>query len=976
MRPLKLEMSAFGSYGGLEVVDFSGMSREIFLITGDTGAGKTTIFDGMMYALYDETSGGKRDGSMMRSQYAALDAETFVRLTFLYRGEVYQIRRNPEYKRPGKRKSASGERKLVKEAANVELILPDGKVFPGKKRETDEKIVEIIGLDASQFRQVAMLSQGDFLKLLHAESKERKEIFSKIFHTKLYRQMQERLYEKAQELKEVLREKEEAAFHEIRTVKYQPQSSLASRWEQQKTSGSLFLEEVLGLLEEISAEDRQEMERIEGERAACRKRRESLEETERIRQKAKQAGQRLTEQRQQVKTREELLLQTEERAKQVEEELLQEKAVLSEQEPKLSETMVRLRDGLAKSERLQQKKRMLETKEKEKQELEGQKKKNQDVRQEIQEKEEKNQDFLDKVKDLAADQVREEARLEDLRQKKDRLLTYREQLEDLKKQAACVEKARASFGKAHEKAKICEKAYEQKYQLFFREQAGILAAGLQEGEACPVCGSKEHPHKAQADCKAPSQKEVEEAREHRDKAEKERQKAQNRFISEKQKLQTQAEHLNKQGRELFEREDFQILSEETLQFDEQIWEDVDKKCGNVDKMLTKTAENVDKIRKLEKQKQICQKNLEVLKGNLEKLKEREEQLEEQLRETIIACEKLTGEIHIFAEEIRFLDTQEAQKQLQECEKALEDQRRRVEKKQIEKDAVSRKLHRMRGENEAQKEQISESEKEEKAAKEAYENSCRLLGIEGEETLSLFIEEEKAKDRLFEEQYRNLFHQVQTNSQAKNNLHKIWKEQGKLQKQYLLYSDLSRTANGTLQGTKKVGFETYVQRQYFRQIIHSANKRLARMNHQQFILQCREMEHLGTQGQAGLELDVYHFLNQSVRDVKTLSGGESFMAALAMALGLADVIQNEAGAIRLDTMFVDEGFGSLDDEARKQAVSVLLELSGDRLVGIISHVNELKEQIENKILVSKDSRGSHISVEFSRNEIAGTGGISV
>ena len=191
MKPIKLTMSAFGSYAGKEVVDFSKLQSGLFLITGDTGAGKTTIFDAITYALYDKTSGGRRDGSMMRSQYAENDVETYVEFEFLYRGELYTIHRNPEYYREGKRKKADGTLGMVKESSKVSLLMPDGTEFRGKKKEVDQKIEEIIGLDVNQFTQICMIAQGDFLKLLHAESKERKKIFSRIFQTKYYWLVQE-----------------------------------------------------------------------------------------------------------------------------------------------------------------------------------------------------------------------------------------------------------------------------------------------------------------------------------------------------------------------------------------------------------------------------------------------------------------------------------------------------------------------------------------------------------------------------------------------------------------------------------------------------------------------------------------------------------------------------------------------------------------------------------------------------------------
>ena len=190
------------------------------------------------------------------------------------------------------------------------------------------------------------------------------------------------------------------------------------------------------------------------------------------------------------------------------------------------------------------------------------------------------------------------------------------------------------------------------------------------------------------------------------------------------------------------------------------------------------------------------------------------------------------------------------------------------------------------------------------------------------------------------------------------LKKLEEVDGGLRKEYETVSRLSKTANGTLSGSVKLDFETFVQRQYFKQIIQAANQRLVRMTSGEFLLQCREIENLGNQGQAGLDLDVYDMTGDSVRDVRTLSGGESFMASLSMALGLSDIVQNTAGAVSIETMFVDEGFGALDDEAREEAIRVLTDLAGERrLVGIISHVNELKEQIERKLIITKTEQGS-------------------
>ena len=255
MRPVRLTMSAFGSYAGVQEIDFTKIHSGLFLITGDTGAGKTTIFDAIMYALYDRTSGGRRDGNMMRSQYASEDTDTYVEYVFSYRSQEYTVRRNPEYLRVGKRRKADGSLRYVKETAKVSLLLPDGREYQGKKRETDQKIQEIIGLDAGQFTQIAMIAQGDFLKLLHAESKERKKIFSQIFQTQIYWRIQEALKEKGKDLYIALKESEADIRREMERVEPEDadRQDLAEQWEElcelSMPEGEKVLEVVKNFLE-------------------------------------------------------------------------------------------------------------------------------------------------------------------------------------------------------------------------------------------------------------------------------------------------------------------------------------------------------------------------------------------------------------------------------------------------------------------------------------------------------------------------------------------------------------------------------------------------------------------------------------------------------------------------------------------------------------------------------------------------------
>ncbi|HPU62987.1 MAG TPA: SMC family ATPase, partial [Mobilitalea sp.] len=254
MKPIYIKMSAFGSYAGEEVIDFTGINNGIFLITGDTGAGKTTIFDAITYALYDRTSGGKRDGVMMRSQYAADDVRTFVEFKFQYRGETYIINRSPRQNRISKRRNKDGEYVLTTEQAAVTLIMPDGQPFRGNIKETNQKIVDIIGLDADQFTQIAMIAQGEFLKLLHASSKERKEIFGKIFNTRIYWLIEEELKRRANEVYIALEDNKKAIVRELEDVQLIKDSSLTELWNEMGRFTETDPEKQLEMLKQVIKE--------------------------------------------------------------------------------------------------------------------------------------------------------------------------------------------------------------------------------------------------------------------------------------------------------------------------------------------------------------------------------------------------------------------------------------------------------------------------------------------------------------------------------------------------------------------------------------------------------------------------------------------------------------------------------------------------------------------------------------------------
>lgn len=877
MRPRKLTMSAFGSYAGCEVIDFSRLNGGLFLITGDTGAGKTTIFDAVTYALYDRTSGGKRDGSMMRSQYAAEDTDTFVELEFSYRGEGYVIRRNPEYMRAGKRKNKDGTPKLVKESSKVSLLLPDGTEFQGKKREIDKKIEEIIGLDVNQFTQIAMIAQGDFLKLLHAESKERRKIFSQIFRTKLYWQMQEELADRTKQLYVSLEQKRRDCKREMEQASVPESGEYGEQWRQLCSLEMPPMQEVCELLEQIVSQDKQRETESEKQCTCLQKQIDGLnlhiqaqEETNRLFERLEtyiEEKQRLDEQKKEIEAYKEQLTcaARAEKVQPFEKEWLRVGNELKRQQEDVKNTKTWLETYLPQGEQLQA----------QYQEMTAQRKEQEPVLQ------------------------RRLQRLTDTLPHLQRMRTLQEQYKNAEKKLA----------QSMEMCRELSQRYEELYQRFFEEQAGVLAAKLEDGKPCPVCGSVHHPKKAQAQENAPNQDDVEQAKQRRDKAETQRAQITEEFQAIKGQLMAEEKLLE------------EFAGAETNGSDCMDEQQLKQQIKGLEQQLKTLREEEQR---LERQVRKFAEERERKSGQLENQQSRLEMLMRQHKETENA----------FVQELKrqgFETSYETAKQWLSMRERLQKKVRAYEETVLQQTARIESL---------------QSQLEGKKPVDLHESKTKL-------------ERDTAELKVQKEEHLRLHLAYQRNKEALTHLRKYSEERNGLQTRYEMLNNLSRTANGQLSGSVKLDFETYVQRRFFKQIIAAANRRLAKMTDNEFILQCREIENLSSQGQAGLDLDVYHLVNDSVRDVKTLSGGESFLAALAMALGLSDIVQNNAGAISLETMFVDEGFGSLDDVSRERAVRILQELAGEKaLVGIISHVNELKEQIDCQLHVTRTDRGSH------------------
>lgn len=882
MRPIRLTMSAFGSYSAVEVIDFTKVQGGLFLITGDTGAGKTTVFDAITYVLYDRTSGGARDGNMMRSQYASGDTDTYVEYVFSYRGKEYTVRRNPEYMRTGKRKNADGSVRLVKETAKVSLLMPGGTEFRGRKREVDQKIEEIIGLDAGQFTQIAMIAQGDFLRLLHAGSRDRKKIFSRIFQTGIFWHVQEELKEKGKVLYAGLKENEADIKREMERVDESAawisaagesgDSGTADVWRELTVQDMPAAKEVIRALEGIINEGRKNEKRLSDEEEKLRT------ESDRILADI--------EKKQETNRLFELL-----------EQAVEKEQLLKEQQEKYNE----MKTEAGKGERAERARALEIQALRTKKECENTEC---DIRAQLEWQEQHGSD----EQRFREEAVRQEERFNILQGRlQEQIVRLREMLPryaGVRRLRTECEKQAEEMSRCMEECRRASENYEDKYSRFFAGQAGLLAKDLEEGVPCPVCGSVHHPRKAKISADAPGEKELEEAKKHRDRAESVRASVLEAYQKVKAELAAEESALG----------GVQLTEQEAKKQAEELQERIREEKGKLDKAHEMHTKSIEESRRRA--------------GLLESLKAQKTGLEKRFRE----------EQEAFYEEIR--------RQRFEDQNEYRDAKQWIGKWQ-EKDRMVRKY-----ENELL--QCS-------AQVQTLQRQTEGRRREDLETDRIRQKEIAAALKVKRDEGLEIHGKNTANIKARDKLRRLFASQQELRDRYEMIGNLSRTANGNLSGSVKLDFETYVQRKYFRQIIQAANRRLARMTSNEFILQCREISELSSQGQSGLDLDVYDLVTDSVRDVKSLSGGESFMAALSMALGLADIVQNTAGAVSLETMFVDEGFGSLDDSARERAVQILKELAGEKgLVGIISHVNELKEQIDWKLNITKNEHGSHAS----------------
>ncbi|MEC2053982.1 SMC family ATPase [Peribacillus psychrosaccharolyticus] len=1041
MKPLVLTMQAFGPYAGREVIDFKQLeNRTMFVISGKTGAGKTTIFDGISFAIYGKASGEDRNGQELRSQFAEDDLGTEISLEFELRGKTYFIVRAPQQER--KKKSGEGHT-VVGAKAELYKLTDSGKVLLGANiREVDEQIKHIMGIDANQFRQIIMIPQGEFRKLLTSDSKDKELILQKLFHTELYKRIEEKLKEDAAELRKLSERSRQTRIHLIKEIQSLEDSILTEEIMAEEPNEQrilpLLIEEINKANESLdvyTAKIKKEQiarDKIQGEIYQAQELLKRFEELEKLRlekdelvkrkpeMETKAAVIKMAQRAGALEKQEQFYLRMGRQAKDLQTQLDQQ----NETAKKLFENTVLLqkrydaemdrtsdREQLsAKVHHLQQLKLMVDTFSEQKQtadDLNGVWKQTQteQVRLEKQLSQmEIDEEKIALLKTEAEQAVVLFAELERQADKNDDLLT---KLVKLEESDQFVKQAHEEFYEKKEVAKqAVERAHQQKTALELLEskwresQAGILAAALTHGEMCPVCGSYEHPAKAVQSAEQPDEDELKQQKAEVNKAEQQKTSAETAFY----KAESRYQSLHETFQERFSAvralvDDFELTRLEEYKNNCQLKKHEDEKQLQVLLKKKQTISSVsEKISSIKTEKR-------TIKSEIETMKLKEEKARTQLLE---ANAKLAATVASIPEEIR-----EPKAFNQALKQAV------TEQKRLEEALEAARTSLMKGKEQetAIKANITSSEDQlKKVTIELNEERSRFkveMTALGFESYGSYVAAKKTEAELktlesdlqqYEQRYQtvtNVFHDLelklkgavkpdiealqqqfrnadhvleelrqlfakltsakQKNEQIHEKLDRMILEQKEIEDRYRVIGHLHEVSKG--QNPFRITFERFVLASFLDEILNEANIRLNKMTSGRFQLM-RKIDPTRRNIQSGLELTVYDQYTGQERHVKTLSGGESFKASLALALGLADVVQQHAGGISLETMFVDEGFGTLDPESLDQALEALMDIQNSgRLVGIISHVPELKERIEARLEVIATQLGSRTEFQF-------------
>ena len=927
MRPLKLTLSAFGPYAAETVLELAKLGRGgLYLVTGDTGAGKTTLFDAITYALYDHSSGGVREGAMLRCKYADPKTPTFVELEFEVNGQRYTVRRNPEYQRPKNR----GEG-MTTEKADATLTYSDGRPPVTKAKDVTAAVQEIIGLDYSQFCQIAMIAQGQFTKLLNASTEERSRIFRKLFRTQRYARLQERL------------QAESAALSQQRTTQNAKLDSLLSgiRFSPDDPDADALAalnaqtepETALALLEGLLARQQAAQETVAA----------ALKDTE------AQAGRRTT-----------VSWVRPSRPDSWPQQLAAKQADLAAAQPVLEAARAesdRHAGDAAQLDVLAGQVTQAQTALAAYDELDAlchQQQAARDAAQLAAAKAKAKRTQLAALDTALAAAEKELTALEDaptrllalqnrekeLAQRSTALTTLNQRLAACQQQAQKAHRAQDAYRTAAEAKEQAHARRDALDKAFLDAQAGLLAQALAEGAPCPVCGSVHHPAKAQLPHTAPTQAQVDAAKQEAEKADALAQTASTAAQSALAAADEARRSLRRDAESLLPERFTSPDGTVQLTFKGMNAVLTEEACA----LHAAQAECVAALRQAEAD---CARHTALEADRQAKSRQRPalEQAAAEADSTAAAQNASADALEQQAAAARAALPYPQRAEAQAALDALEASRTAL------RTGMEQAQHSLK--------QAEQAYAAAKAAVDALQTQQATAETAGPAQPLEFLQAEQARlaaaRTALREQAQQLAAQRLPNRAAAEKYRTAAEARTQLEQRWQWVSALAATAGGTLTSKQKIKLEAYIQMNYLDRILRHANTRLMQMTAGQY-----ELERIGAENQrsqSGLDLGIIDHYNGTRRSVKTLSGGESFKASLALALGLSDEVQSAAGGIRLDTLFLDEGFGSLDDESLEQAMRVLAGLTeGDRLVGIISHVGALKDRIDRQVVVRKARTG--------------------
>ena len=1051
MKPIKLVMEAFGSYASKTVIDFREPNQNLFLITGDTGAGKTTIFDAIVFALYGESSStlNKKTGTLLQSQFASLDVKPYVELTFSQGygddEKVYTIHRIPQHYTYYKAGAKKGLRKEKAESGSIALMMPDGSEYPQK--EANKKIIDIIHLTKEQFMQVAMIAQGEFMDVLRKSSNEKKEIFRKLFHTEIYNDIVEELNNRRKETEKSISDIKTRCMSEVGHLHVSEEhENLVFLIEAIQRGEITYLNELVEeletyckTLEETLNKDKDALNKanvLKEEKKTNLDKAKQLLNDYQVLEEAKKQLVNLNNQKEEIENNYQLSQKIEHAYN-----ILQSYNSYTKDQKQYTETQSKLDNELKREPELHKQCETLKDEEcsadvkheefvsqytqeydKAKKDLEYRKQlsiKEKDIsninkyiedstkqltllnenKESLRLRQEKGQKELETLKDVEKEQVILESKHKEFKTKLD---SYNQLVKDYnsiskkEKELTLTQNKYTSLSSSYNEK---NHLYEEANKLFLDAQAGLLARTLEEGIPCPVCGSIHHPRLASLqEGVIPTKEELEDMRKEKDQA----------FVLVETES-AKASSLQTSLKELKEKYNVDLIKLSTLLSSNNTLQSLKDTLLSEKQLLSQQAEE---LKEKKSRFGFLTQELETIETQLNTFEEKVQTLTNTIHEYEVKRASIDSIIQELKKQLIYSSLEDAQNAITVLNKKKqeEDQTYKTFKQKVKsaKEIYDQcatlittfksslpQLERSREESyksytslveeykcDSWQELTSKYQTEDiKRFNQDYMNySKNYAGVSSRiETIEKRINGQSLPElEVLENDYQEIVeiysnqleavkekeHTYLNNNESLKSLDKIVSHTKEMIHKNHQLTTLYNQLSGNVSGSR-MDLETYVQRTYLERILIEANNRFYDMSAGQYELHLKNIEQAGEGKNKGLDLMVYSFVTDSEREINTLSGGESFMAALSLALGMADEIKESASGIDLDIMFIDEGFGSLDDHSRDEAVKVLMEMSeGTKLIGIISHVSELKQEIEDQLVVSKDDHGSHVKWQIS------------